>query len=636
MIVVWFVHKFIILFVTVLLMHAASPPITGLAHSTMEETFPSEGERLTEGPSTLEFWFQDPVVLHAESIQLKSQTGTKIKLEDTQIDPDDKTHLISNLIDELPPGSYAAKISVIALDGDVLEENLNFQVVEKEKTKHQPDFKIIQTYPEDGEITDGSPQKFDLWFNQPANITAIGVFDDRQQSISIKEPVIDPNDPNHVVIEFNEVLPKGSYQVTWYARPAASNDISLPDTIDVFYFAVDEFTAIQQPSEGEPVGSAWFASMGLKQTGYWLFFIGIMALFGLAFFQNVIHREPILLKRSTLSFFLLFFVFTGVILVLVAQKSELDSLSFIQFLSLKFVWIPLLQLGLLLLGIFLTKGRLLFFAAALLLIPLITGHAAYPRYGGYLSLFMNALHLLAASIWVGGLLAILTFPKKEEMKKFLRSTLPAFSNWAFGSLTVIIVTGLYMTMKYVPSYTFESFWKSEWGKAIVLKMVLTLAVLLIGLFQRRLIKQVTEKALSKVVNRVRVEIIYAALLLLFASVLVVSTPGSAEQGVYPSTVEKEDIELDVNFSPLKLGLNVLTMEFEGEKVEDVQVTLSMPPNYQVNYKAFKVEEGVFKLTGNLLHGAGTMDMTVKAETSQGEEVEFAFRVVIPGEMRFNE
>lgn len=631
-----FVYKFIVLFVTLLLMYAVFPAIHGLAHSTLEETNPSEGERLTESPSTLDFWFQDPVVLHAESIQLKSQSGIRIKLEDTRINPDDKTHIISNLNDELPPGSYAVKISVIALDGDIMEETLNFQVIEKEKTQQQTDFEIIQNYPEDGEITDGSPQKMDLWFNQPADITAIGVFDDRQQSISIKEPVIDPEDPNHVIIEFNEELPKGSYQVTWYARPAASEDVSLPDTIDVFYFAVDEFTAIQQPSEGEPVGSAWFASMGLKQTGYWLFFIGIMTLFGLAFFHAVIHRKPALLKRNSLSFFLLFFVFTGVVLVLVAQKSGLESLSFTQFLSLKFVWIPLLQLGLLLLGIFLTKVRLLFFAAALLLIPFTTGHAAYPRYGGYFSMFINALHLLAASIWIGGLLAILTFPKKEEMKKFLRSTLPALSNWAFVSLTVIIVTGLYMTMKYVPSYSIESFWKSEWGKAIVLKMALTLAVLMIGFFQRRLIKQLTEKAVSKLINRIRVEIIYAALLLLFASVLVVSTPGSAEQGVYPSTIEREDIELDVSFSPLKLGLNVLTMEFEGDKVEDAEVTLSMPPNYQVNYRAFQVEEGVFKLTGNLLHAAGTMNMKVTAEKSDGEKVEFDFRVVIPGEMRFNE
>lgn len=631
-----FVHKFFALFVTLLLMHAVFPEIHGLAHSTLEETNPSEGERLTESPSTLEFWFQDPVVLHAESIQLKSQSGTRIELEDTRVDPDDKTHIISNLNDELPPGSYVAMISVIALDGDIMEENLNFQVVKKEKTQQQTDFEIIQNYPEDGEITDGSPRKMNLWFNQPADITAIGVFDDRQQSISIKEPVMNPDDPNHVIIEFNEELPKGSYQVTWYARPAASEDISLPDTIGVFYFAVDEFTAIQQPSEGEPVGSAWFASIGLKQTGYWLFFIGMMALFGLAFFHTVIHKEAASLKRNPLSFFLLFFVFTGVVLVLVAQKSELESLSFIQFLSLKFVWIPLLQIGLLLLGVFLTKVRLLFFAAALLLIPFITGHAAYPRYGGYFSMFMNALHLMASSIWIGGLLGLLTFPKKEEMKKFLRSTLPAFSNWAFVSLSVIIVTGLYMTMKYVPSYTIESFWKSEWGKTIVLKMALTLAILVIGFFQRRLIKKLTEKAVSKVAKRVRVEIIYAALFLLFASVLVVSTPGSAEQGVYPAIIEKEDVELDVRFSPLKLGLNVLTMDFEGEPIEEVEVTLSMPPNYQVNYKAFQVEEGVFKLTGNLLHAAGTMNMTVTAEKSNGEEVEFAFRVVIPGEMRFNE
>ncbi len=631
-----FVHKFFILFVTLLLTHVAFLAHHGSAHSTLEETSPSEGERLTESPTTLEFWFQDPVVLHAESIQLNSQSGTKIELEDTRIDPDDKTHIIGNLNEELLPGRYTAKISVVALDGDVLEEKLNFQVGGKAKKQPQTEFEIIQNYPEDGEITGGSPQKIELWFNQPADITAIGVFDDRQESINIKEPVMDSEDPNHVIIEFNEELPKGTYQVTWYARPVASEDVSLPDAIDVFYFAVDEFTPIQQPNEGEPVGYAWFASMGLKQTGYWFFFIGIMALFGLAFFHTVIHKEITLLKRNSLSFPLLLFVFTGMVFVLVAQKSELESLSLTQFLALKFVWIPLLQIGLLLLGVFLPKVRLFFFAATLLLIPFITGHAPYPRYGGYFSVFMNVLHLLASSIWIGGLLAILTFPKKEEMKKFLRTTLPAFSNWAFVSLMVIIVTGLYMTIKYVPSYTIESFWESEWGKAIILKMALTLAVLVIGFLQRRLIKKLTEKAFSKVLNQLRVEIIYAALLLLFASVLIVSTPGSAEQGVYPATVEKENIKVNVSFSPLKLGLNVLTMDFEGESIEDVEVTLSMPPNYLVNYKAFQVEEDVFKLTGNLLHAAGTMNMKVKAEKSSGEEVEFAFRVVIPGEMRLNE
>lgn len=631
-----FVRKFLFLFMALLLVYFSFPETLGFAHSTMEETSPMEGEKLTESPSTIEFWFQDPVVLHAKSIQLNNLSGNRIELKNIRVDSEDKTHIISDLNEKLPPGNYAAKISVIALDGDILEEKLNFEVVEEEETQQQMPLEILRNYPEDGEITAGSPRKLDLWFNQPADMTAVGVFDDRQQSISIKEPFVDPDDPNHIIVEFNEEVPKGSYQVTWYARPSASKDISLPDTIDVFYFAVDEFTAIQQPSEGESVKSVWFASMGLKQMGYWLFFIGISALFGDAFFRTFIQKGHTSLKKSKVSFVLLFFVFIGVSLILVAQKSELESLSLIQFLSLKFIWIPILQVGLLVVGIFLGKARLLLFAVSLMLLPFTTGHAAYPRYGGYLSMFVNSVHLLAASVWIGGLLALMTLPRKEEMKEFLQDTLPRFSKWAFISLMFIIITGLYMTTQYVSSFTVESFWESEWGKAIVLKMLLTLGVLVFGFIQRRLFKQLTKKAVKKAINLVRVELIYAVLLLLFASVLVVSTPSSAEQGVYPSTIEKEDIEMNISFSPLKLGLNVLTMRFKGETVEDVEVSLSMPPNYKVNYSAFKVGEGEFRLTGNLLHAAGTMDMNVRAIKSNGEEVEFAFRVVIPGEMRFNE
>lgn len=63
------------------------------------------------------------------------------------------------------------------------------------------------------------------------------------------------------------------------------------------------------------------------------------------------------------------------------------------------------------------------------------------------------------------------------------------------------------------------------------------------------------------------------------------------------------------------------MDFE-EKVKNVEVTLSMPPNYKVNYNAFKVDDRTFKITGNLLHAAGTMEMEVKAKKEDGEEIEY--------------
>ncbi|MGM0867524.1 MAG: hypothetical protein ACQEWF_22985 [Bacillota bacterium] len=69
------------------------------------------------------------------------------------------------------------------------------------------------------------------------------------------------------------------------------------------------------------------------------------------------------------------------------------------------------------------------------------------------------------------------------------------------------------------------------------------------------------------------------------------------------------------------------MNFSDEEVENVEVTLSMPPNYNVTFKAFKIDDRVFKITGNLLHAAGTMDMNVKAINEEGEEIEFYFDIM---------
>ncbi len=449
---------------------------SGFAHSTLQQTYPKEGEKLPESPSSIELWFQDPVVLHSESIQLEDASGNQIDLEKTVADPADKSHIIANLTEKIPAGHYVVRINAIALDGFVLQEELNFQVEKQENRQKKEELKLLKYSPDDGEIVEGSPQKMDLWFNQPTEITAIGVFDDKQQSISTKEPFADPNDPNHIMIEFAEELPQGTYQVTWYAHPSNLDGRNQPDILDVFYFAVNEFTPIKQLNAGEPAKSIWFENMGFKQIGYWLQFMGITILFGSTFFHSVILKQHNLLKGRKLSSVLLLFVIFGISIVLIDQKGELESLALTQFLSLKFVWIPILQIVLLFTGILFKKAKLFLYGIALLLMPLITGHAAYPRYGGNLSVIVNAVHLLAASIWIGGLFAIITIPKKEEIKELLKETLPHYSKWAFISLVVIIVTGLYMTNQYVPSFSINSFIKSEWGKAIALKITATLII----------------------------------------------------------------------------------------------------------------------------------------------------------------
>jgi copper transport protein len=69
---------------------------------------------------------------------------------------------------------------------------------------------------------------------------------------------------------------------------------------------------------------------------------------------------------------------------------------------------------------------------------------------------------------------------------------------------------------------------------------------------------------------------------------------------------------------------------------EVYVDMAMPPYWGVEYRAFKVKDGEYRLTGNLLHAAGTINMVVKFKMENGEKIELSYKIVVPGKIRFNE
>jgi copper transport protein len=606
------------------------------AHSSLVRNSPQGGAQLTESPKTVELWFKDPVIVHSNSIKVTDTSGKSVPMADTSHHPADKTHVIGKLKENLPVGIYMVELSVVALDGDVINEKFTFEVINDEKDKVTEPFKLVKQTPSDGEIVDGHVEKIELWFNQPAELTAIGVFNER--SFRLKEPYQDPANPNHLIVELDEPLEKGTYQVTWYGHPTSKELVVQTDRLDVFYFAVDEFAPLKENPLGTPIKTTPFLSnLGMKQVGYWFFFIGITLLFGASFFIRVIMREQHSIKRWTLVSWSLFILsLLGIILMLTEQRIVLSEISLKEFLSIKFIYMPIAQLIILLMGLLLRRMELVAFTLAILLIPLSMGHASYPRYGGYFTIVINALHILSAGIWIGGLFSLLIFSNKNEFSNWLQKVGVKFSRWAVPSLAMIIFTGLIMTYKYIPSFTFESFYKSNWGKAILFKIALTIFIVIFGYIQRRTIKNFTTSMIAKFKIRGLSEFLYGLLVLFFASTLVVTTPSAAEQGIYPIKVEDKK-QIQINVTPFKPGLNVMNFDFKTEqKIGSVTVKISMPPQYKVEYDAFKVGPNQFAITGNVFHATGTLFMEVKAEMETGEEKIYQYTIVVPGESRFNE
>jgi copper transport protein len=128
-----------------------------------------------------------------------------------------------------------------------------------------------------------------------------------------------------------------------------------------------------------------------------------------------------------------------------------------------------------------TSGALLA-AAAVLILPGTSGHAGQTSPRG-LSLLLDWLHLVSGSVWLGGLVGLLVVwasLSSGNRVAGLAVTVPRFSNVAFVSVLLLIATGTGATIIHLP--ILAALWQTSWGKAILVKIGLLLAAMVLAAF----------------------------------------------------------------------------------------------------------------------------------------------------------
>jgi copper transport protein len=116
-----------------------------------------------------------------------------------------------------------------------------------------------------------------------------------------------------------------------------------------------------------------------------------------------------------------------------------------------------------------TAGALLA-AAAVLIVPGAAGHAAQTSPRG-LAVTFDWLHLVAGSIWLGGLIGLLVFwtavPAGDRLGG-LSVLVPRFSNVALVSVLVLLGAGIGATVLHMPAL--NALWETGYGVAILVKI----------------------------------------------------------------------------------------------------------------------------------------------------------------------
>lgn len=144
----------------------------------------------------------------------------------------------------------------------------------------------------------------------------------------------------------------------------------------------------------------------------------------------------------------------------------------------------------------------------------LNGHASTFDFP-YLSATFNSIHLIAAGLWVGGLTFIVIFWWKHKL--YVKEFMPKFSHQAIISFIVMAITGIIVTYMYSPSLRLL---ESDWGRLLIVKLVLVIIVVAIASIIRYKIK----KSTASIDHWVKIDFLLMILIIMTVSILTYLSP----------------------------------------------------------------------------------------------------------------
>ena len=368
---------------------------------------------------------------------------------------------------------------------------------------------LLRTSPSASAVLDHPPKVVALTYSEAVEprFAIVSVSDAAGRQLTAGPPRRSPANPDQLVTPIKRVSP-GWYLVYWRVISVDGHPVR-----GAFTFAVGPNPG-PPPQFVVPSISETAATPGLL-VARWLVFLSVMSAIGL-YVLRVLTARPLVhrLRGSSLrALTIALWVSLGVALVATpvyvvvatakfALRSAFDLPAVVPLLRVSAFGRGYLdlELALALFGLaaalsiaidrldrpqrsiaeLLALTGALLAAGACLVVPGAAGHAAQTSPRG-LSLFFDWAHLLAGSIWVGGLVGLLVLWRSTaELLRVaaLSFVVPRFSRVAFTSVMLLIGSGIGSAVQHLP--TLASLWQTSYGKALVVKIVLLLAAMLLA------------------------------------------------------------------------------------------------------------------------------------------------------------
>ncbi len=282
----------------------------------------------------------------------------------------------------------------------------------------------------------------------------------------------------------------------------------------------------------------------------------------------------------------------------------------------------------------------------------LAGHASTqsPR---ALLIPIDVLHVLAMSVWIGGLVALVAvLPaatralSTSERTRLLAGVVSRFSPLAFASVCVLMATGTVQSIVHLEAL--DNLLHTAFGRAILIKIGLLLLLIGLGAYnQRRLLPRLRAAAANgespgavglALRRSLRAEVALLVVVLGVTSVLVsYAPPTSARSGPFSTTQAVGPLELQSTIDPAEVGRNEMHFylfrardgaQFDGTKEFKVRATLPGENIGPIAIRAVKGGPGHYVVPAADFGVKGDWQVKLTGRVSDFDQYEATVRVPI--------
>lgn len=179
----------------------------------------------------------------------------------------------------------------------------------------------------------------------------------------------------------------------------------------------------------------------------------------------------------------------------------------------------------------------------------------------------DGIHLGAAALWVGGVLALVLLYRRS--REWFRSFAPIFSSAALASFVVLALTGVISVLIYTEQWS--DVVRTTWGRLLIAKAVLTVAVIFVAAGLRRKLRRKAEDGSFSF--WLRADLLLAAAILVLTALFTHMSP-VAERVPVSYHIMGDTVHLTVELPDVQSGTNRVNVKVwvpEGDGMPKVSL-----------------------------------------------------------------